>query len=117
MNDSSNQNPSSEIKTLAEQLEAKIAKAIADSVQEAGRLSNDSVKTEAAALFEAIKAISLMENDLKYIKQDISEVKVKLDEHYVTKAEFDPVRNIVYGMVGVILLAVIGALVTLVVRK
>lgn len=114
---SENKEQNNSIKSITEQLEVKIAQIVSDNVKEVHKLSNDSIKTEASAFFEAIKAISLMENDLKYIKQDISEVKIKLDEHYITKAEFEPVRNIVYGMVGVILLAVIGALVTLVVRK
>jgi hypothetical protein len=45
------------------------------------------------------------------------EIKVKLESEYVTQDEFEPVKKIVYGMVGVILLAVIGALITLVLRQ
>ena len=35
----------------------------------------------------------------------------------VTRAEFEPVKTIVYSMVSVILLSVVGALLTLVLRK
>lgn len=38
-----------------------------------------------------------------------------LDEKYVSRAEFWPVRALVYGFAGVIFLAVVGALVALVV--
>ncbi len=39
-----------------------------------------------------------------------------MNDDYVTKNEFKPVKNIVYGGVGVVLLAVVGAVVALVVR-
>ena len=35
--------------------------------------------------------------------------------NYVTKSEFEPVQRIVYGLVGLVLVAVFGALVALVV--
>lgn len=52
---------------------------------------------------------------LKYIQRDIAEINKKLDDKYVTKDQFDPVKNIVYGLVAIILIAVAGALVALVV--
>lgn len=52
---------------------------------------------------------------IKYIQRDIAEINTKLDDKYVTKDQFDPVRNIVYGLVAVILLAVVGALIALVI--
>ena len=109
------------IKALAEGLDNKIANIIFNSAQEAAKLTADAIlgpaKVEADALLEAIKATTLIKNDIEYIKVDIEDINIKLDSHYVTRAEFDPVRNIVYGMVGVILLAVIGALITLVITK
>ena len=109
------------IKALAEGLDNKIANIIFNSAQEAAKLTADAIlgpaKVEADALLEAIKTTTLIKNDIEYIKTDVEDINAKLDSHYVTKAEFDPVRNIVYGMVGVILLAVIGALVALVIAK
>lgn len=109
------------IKALAEGLDNKIANIIFNSAQEAAKLTADAIlgpaKVEADALLEAIKATTLIKNDIEYIKVDVEDINIKLDSHYVTRAEFDPVRNIVYGMVGVILLAVIGALITLVITK
>jgi hypothetical protein len=37
--------------------------------------------------------------------------------HYVTKAEFEPVRMVVYSMVGICLMAVIGGLLAMVIVK
>lgn len=44
------------------------------------------------------------------IKSDIKEIK----DCYVTNKEFQPVRNVVYGMVAIILVAVCAAVVALV---
>lgn len=54
---------------------------------------------------------------IKYIQRDIALINDKLDDKYVTKDEFRPVRNVVYGMVGIILTAVILALVYLVIHR
>lgn len=60
--------------------------------------------------------IGVIMNDLQYIKRDISEIKHKLEANYVTKEEFDPIKRIVYGMVSIILVAVVTAIVALVLR-
>jgi hypothetical protein len=52
---------------------------------------------------------------IKYIQRDIAEINHKLDDKYVTKETFEPVRNVVYGLVALILIAVVGAIVALVV--
>lgn len=57
-----------------------------------------------------------VEATLKYIQRDIAEINQKLDDKYVTKDQFSPVRNIVYGMVTIILTAVVVALVYLVIN-
>jgi outer membrane murein-binding lipoprotein Lpp len=49
------------------------------------------------------------------IKEDVNDLKEMMDSRYVTRTEFEPIRNIIYGMVGVVLLAVVTALVALVV--
>jgi len=50
------------------------------------------------------------------VQEDVKEIKASLKDEYVCRNEFAPVRNVVYSFIGVILIAVIGALVTLVVR-
>ena len=59
--------------------------------------------------------LAVMANDVQYIKQEVTEINKKLAQDYVQKAEFDPIKKIVYGMVALILMAVVGALVALVV--
>lgn len=54
---------------------------------------------------------------LDYIQRDIKEIKDSLKADYVKREEFLPVKNIVYGLVSVILVAVIGALITLVIKQ
>lgn len=57
------------------------------------------------------------------ICKDIAAIKVMLEfqekqlDKLVTQDQFIPVRTIVYGIVGTILISVIGALLTLVLRK
>jgi hypothetical protein len=65
--------------------------------------------------------------DIEYIKRDVEEVKgdvkdlnAKVEKYYLTikmfEAEFRPVRNIIYGMVGLILTLVLTAVVYLVMK-
>jgi formate-dependent nitrite reductase cytochrome c552 subunit len=62
-------------------------------------------------------ALAVIQNDVAYIKQEVHDVKILVQEQYVTKAEFEPIRKIVYGMVSMILVAVVGALISFVVLK
>jgi hypothetical protein len=54
--------------------------------------------------------------DLQYIKDDLKEIKTKLEDKYVTAEMFEPVRRLVYGMVGLILVSVVGGLLAMVLR-
>lgn len=58
--------------------------------------------------------MSDIETDIKYIRRDLDSIIDKLDQNYVTKAEFAPVRVIVYGAVGLMLTGIFGALIGLV---
>ena len=46
----------------------------------------------------------------------VNDLQSQLTGDYVTKQEFLPVRNVVYGLVGLILMSVVGALLLLVVK-
>jgi len=61
--------------------------------------------------------IAVISNDLVYIRRDISEIKLKLESNYVTKDEFSIVKNIVYGMVALVLTSFMGALTFLVFKQ
>ena len=66
--------------------------------------------------------IAVISRDIQYLSTSMIELKSSITDFlkeapncYVSQKEFNPVRSIVYGMVGVILLAVVGALVALVI--
>jgi hypothetical protein len=73
---------------------------------------------------ETVKTqVALMKKDIEYIKKSVDDlsggvkdVKKNTETNFVTRAEFTPVRQIVYGMVGLLLTAVVGALISLVLR-
>ncbi|CAK0748904.1 hypothetical protein CCP3SC15_150006 [Gammaproteobacteria bacterium] len=61
-------------------------------------------------------AVTSMQIDIGYIKEKVVKIETILEEKYVTKADFVPVQRIVYGMVGVILIGVLTAVITLVLK-
>lgn len=64
---------------------------------------------------ETATAIATLAAAIEYIKESIDKIEKKIDNKYVTKDEFAPVKLVVYGLVGVILVAVMGAIIALVV--
>ena len=61
--------------------------------------------------------VALIAKDVEYIKKDVGDVKERLEKSYVTREEFDPIKKLVYGIVGLVLTGVVGALLTLIIRK
>ena len=53
----------------------------------------------------------------KEMNERFDSIEKKMCTDYVTKDRYTPVERLVYGMVGVILLAVIGGLISLVINK
>ena len=53
--------------------------------------------------------LAVLGSDVQYIKEDIRTIKTSLNQTYVTKNEFEPIKKVVYGLVGIILTAVVGA--------
>jgi tetrahydromethanopterin S-methyltransferase subunit G len=60
--------------------------------------------------------IALIQQDISYMKDKLDNVDQKISTHYVSREEFEPIKKIVYGMVGLVLVAVVGALISLVVK-
>ena len=57
--------------------------------------------------------IAVMAANIEHIKISLNDIKRDLqsmEDRFVLRAEFNTIRSIVYGMVAVILLAVLGAL-------
>ena len=48
---------------------------------------------------------------------ELNNLKLDIEKRYVTDDKFAPVRNVVYGLVGLILIAVVGAIVALVITR
>lgn len=59
---------------------------------------------------------AVMQNDLTYIKKQLEAVDAKVSGSYVSKEEFEPIKKIVYGLVSLILVAVVGAVLALVIK-
>lgn len=43
------------------------------------------------------------------VDRSIKDLTEKIEARYVLKSEFEPVKNVVFGLVGLILIAVLGA--------
>ena len=61
--------------------------------------------------------IAVIANDISYIKKSIDDMNSRLDHHYVTKDEFDPIKKLVYGMVALVLSSVVTAVMVILVKK
>lgn len=53
---------------------------------------------------------------LSHMEADVKEIKDDMKDRYVTNERFEPVQKIVYGLVGLILIAVVTALLAIVVN-
>lgn len=58
-----------------------------------------------------------IDTKLERVLEDISKLFDALETRYITKEEFAPVKNLVYGLVALILATVFGALLLLVIVK
>lgn len=67
------------------------------------------VHTELLEIKTSIK--ELQEAHRKFMRED----EIKKD--YITRTEFEPIKRVVYGAIGTVLLGILGAIVSLVLRK
>jgi thiosulfate reductase cytochrome b subunit len=56
-------------------------------------------------------------NKLTNLESTVCTISKKLEDDYVTQDQFEPVKKIVYGLVSIILVAVVGGLIALVIRQ
>lgn len=61
--------------------------------------------------------LAVIARDIVYIKDQLSDVQTTLHSNYVLKSDFEPVQKIVYGLVGLVMIAIIGALMALVIKQ
>ncbi len=76
-----------------------------------------SVDGGAPKKFIDITRIPLICQDIAGINKTLGELAQNIENGYVKKESFTPVRIVVYGFVGIILTSVIIAIVTLVINK
>jgi len=80
--------------------------------------TNEIVETLKATLKELLTEENVaIKIEIDYIKRDLTRLFDILDKNFVKREEFTPVRNLVYGVVSLILVAVFGALIGLVIIK
>ena len=58
----------------------------------------------------------LLKIELDHIRQSVDEIKLLLKEQYVTKAEYNPVARIVFGMVALMGIGLCGAILKMVLK-
>lgn len=88
--------------------EAQLASAIATAVKEAFNIEDNTGQKR----FVDVSRVPLICQAIIGIQQSLT----KIEENMVTKETFSPIRSLVYGMVGLVLTGVVGALLTLVLR-
>lgn len=91
---------------------SKVAKAAEIAANVIATAAETAIKTLANA---ASSAQSIVNLDLGYMKSDIAAIKLMLENKYVTKEAFGPVKIITYGMTAIALSGVVYAIVALVV--
>ena len=105
-----------------------IASAADDAIKTIATAANEAAKVVAIATAQAAKLAettragdhdSIVELLVKVsdLQKSVNDISVRISSGYVSKDEFDPVKRIVYGLVGLILAAVVVALIALVINK
>ena len=61
--------------------------------------------------------LAVLQQKVDSIACDTAEIKNNLDRSYITRAEFEPIKNLVYGAVALILLSFLTAVIALVVIR
>ncbi|HAV42622.1 TPA: hypothetical protein DCX15_01205 [bacterium] len=62
-------------------------------------------------------AIAVIQEKIHNIFEIVQGIKKDLEKKYITRQEFDPVKKIVYGLVGAILLGVTGTILAMVLQR
>lgn len=60
--------------------------------------------------------VAIIDERTKNMDKTLVEIKTALEKNYPTRAEFDPIKSAVYGIIGLIVIGVIGAVIKLVIK-
>jgi len=69
-------------------------------------MPDESIETQVARIDERTRRMA----------EDMCELKEMLDETYVTQDQFEPIRRVVYGLVGLALTSVVVAVLAVVLK-
>ncbi len=61
--------------------------------------------------------VATIKTEIIHLKTGQDEIKELVSKQYVTQSEFNPVKLIVYGMVGIILVTVLTSIIALVMHN
>lgn len=98
----------------AEKRQHNITVAAAEAAKVVSDAAVVAVKTIADA---ASVAQAVINTDIGYIKKDIGEIKTMLENKYITRDQFTPVKMIAYGLVSLVLIAVVGSVMSFVLTR
>lgn len=84
--------------------------------------ANATIAAEKAALLvkDVAVANAVVSSNISYIQKDIAEIKSDFKDmkgQYVTLDRFEPIQRLVYGLVTLMLVAIVGAILKLVFAK
>ena len=91
--------------------EVKITRIVSEALREAFG------EQEEAQRFVDTKRIPLICKDIANINKSLDALHIKIDNTFVTKDQFSPIKNLVYGVVGLTLTAIVGAVLGLILIK
>ena len=78
---------------------------------------NNKDNTDSGLLHRIDERTTLLIGKFGEMKEEIQDIRDHMNKKYVSQDEFIPVKNVVYGMVGTLLLSVFGAVIALVINR
>ena len=75
----------------------------------------NAIKNEASQ--QSIRFDNKMKEQNDLITKQVKEMEDYIEKNYVKNDRFEPVKNVVYGVVALIITAVIGALLSLIIKN
>lgn len=109
----------SRARDILENAASKAAALLDNAASKAETLVESGAQTARVLLKESseqVTNIRLIANDLQYMRKDISEIKEKLENNYVTKAEFVPIQRFVFSIIGILGIATVTAILKLILK-
>lgn len=97
-------------KELVTSTNNRITDSLADALQKVFGVHED------AKRFIDVTRIPLICKSIIDMSKSIENINIKLDTKLVNQDQFEPIKKLVYGLVALILVAVVGAVLTLVIK-